>query len=183
MTEQNYPRTITLNNPELKNLIEEKSKLVNKGRAKSVEIEKLEAEMTEIEKNLIEEEKKVDLGEFRKKERLITKRMEKCIREIDEVKKAIYAKVKKGTPQELRDKYDEAKKQKEKMETERNKIALSAQKYSDKIIPLAREILKPSLRDRFEDYDSIRVENGEMKATIFSHLNDFEISFDAKRKE
>ena len=39
--ENNYPRTIKLENPELKSLIEEKSKLVLEGRAKSIEIEKI----------------------------------------------------------------------------------------------------------------------------------------------
>lgn len=183
MTEQNYPREVKLENPELKSLIEEKSKLVTEGRAKSVEIEKLELEMADTEKLLIEEEKKVDLDEFHKKEKSITKRMDKCIKDIDEVKKEIYAKIKAETPQELRNKYDEAKRQKEEKETERNKIALSAQKYNDKIIPLSRGLIKPLLQDEFEDYDTIMIKDGEIVCSIFSHLDDFKTNFNKTKKQ
>ena len=177
-----YPREQKLENEELKGLIEEKSKLVNEGRAKSVEIEKLELEMAETEEALKTEEKKVDLSEFKTKEKAISKRMEKCIKDIDAIKQAIYAKVKAETPQELRDKYDELNKQKEEKETERNKIALSAQKFNDKIIPLSRELMKPLLQDEYEDYDTISIVNGEMVCTIFSHLEDFRQKFNEKRK-
>jgi len=182
MTEQIYPREIKIVNDELKGLIEAKSKLVNEGRAKSVEIEKLEAEMEEVNKALIEEEKKVDLKEFHTKEKAITKRMEKCIKDIEVVKNAIYAKIKAETPQELRDKYDGLAKQKEEVETERNKIALEAQKYNDLIIPLSRELMKPSLQDEYEDNDTIMIKDGEIVASIFSHLNDFKVQFNTKKK-
>lgn len=183
MTDTNYPREIKLESEELKVLITEKSALVNEGRAKSEEIEKLETEMAETEKLLIEEEKKVNLDEFHKKEKAITKRMDKCIKDIDDVKKAIYAKIKAETPQELRDKYDELKKQKEEKETERNKIALSAQKFNDKIIPLSRELMTPFLQDEWEDYDTIMIKDGQIVASIFSHLNDFKINFNKTKKQ
>jgi len=183
METNNYPREVKLVNEELKNLILEKSKLVNEGRAKSVEIEKLEIEMAETEKQLIEEEKKVNLKEFKKREKEITKRMERCIKDINEVKKEIYAKIKKETPQGLRDKYDAANKKKEELETERNKVALSAQKYNDKIIPLGRELMKPFLQDEYEDNDTIMVKDGEIVASIFSHLNDFKINFSKTKKQ
>jgi len=182
-TNMEYPKIVKLTNDELKQLIEEKSKLVIDGRAKSEEIEKLEKEMTEIEKQLIEEEKKVDLKEFKKREKAITKRMDKCVKDINDIKKEIYAKVKAGTPQEIRDKYDAVKKQKEEKETERNIIALNAQKYNDKIIPLGRELMKPLLQDEFEDYDTIMIENGEVVCSIFSHLNDFKIRFNTTKKQ
>jgi len=108
--------------------------------------------------------------------------MEKCIKDIDEVKKDIYAKIKAGTPQEMRDKYDTMNKQKEEKEIERNKIALSAQKYNDKIIPLSRELMKPFLEDEFEDYDTIQVKDGEVVCSIFSHLEDFKINFNKIKK-
>ena len=178
-----YPRETKLENEELKGLIEEKSKLVNAGRAISVEIEKMELEMAELEKTLIEEEKKVDLSEFKKKEKSISKRMEKCIKDIDEVKKEIYAKIKANTPQELRDKYDKLNKEKEEKETERNKVALEAQKFNDKIIPLSRELMKPLLQDEYEDFDTIWIQDGQMVCTIFSHLDDFRTQFNMKKKQ
>lgn len=177
-----YPREAMLESEELKSLIEEKGKLVNEGRAKSLEIEILEKEMSETEKLLMVEEKKVDLKEFQKREKSITKRMEKCIADMNQIKKDIYEKIKKETPQELRDKYEELNKQKEEKETERNKIALAAQKFNDKIIPLSRDLMKPLLQDEYEDYETIRIENGEVVATIFSHLNDFKVNFNTRKK-
>jgi hypothetical protein len=177
-----YPREIKLENEELKSLIEEKGKLINEGRAKSEEIEVIEKELAEIDKNLQEEEKKVDLTEFKKKEASITKRMDKCIAEIQEHKNTVYAKIKAETPQEIRDKYEEVSKLKEEKETERNKIALSAQKYNDKIIPLSRELIKPLLQDEYEDYDSVFLKDGEINCTIFSHLDDFKNNFNKTKK-
>ena len=179
---QEYPRIIKLENEELKVLLKEKSELVETGRTKSEEIEVFEKEMEEIEKQLIEEEKKVDLKEFQKKEKSITKRMEKCIDDISKIKKEIYAKIKAETPQELRDKYDAVKKQKEDAEIERNKIALNAQKYNDKIIPISRELTKQYLTDSFDDYDTIKLEDGEIVATIFNHLEEFKVNFNKRKK-
>jgi seryl-tRNA synthetase len=130
----------------------------------------------------MEEEKKVDLTEFHKKEKSISKRMEKCIKDIDAIKQAIYAKIKAETPQELRDKYDALNKDKEEKETERNKIALSAQKYNDKIIPLSRELMKPLLQDEYEDFDTIWIQDGQMVCTVFSHLDDFKNKFNERKK-
>lgn len=177
-----YPKTIKLESEELKSLIEEKSKLVNEGRAKSEEIEQLDAKMEDIEKELIAEEKKVDLKEFLKKEKSITKRMEKCIVDINKIKEEIYTKIRENTPQKIRDKYDEAKKQKEEKETERNKIALSVQKFNDKIIPLSRELMTPYLTDSFDDFDTIMIKDGELIATIFNHIEEFKINFNKTRK-
>lgn len=177
-----YPRELKIENEELKELIKEKSKLVLEGRTKSEEIEAIEKELSEIDKSLQEEESKVDLSEFKKKEASITKRMDQCIADIQEHKNAVYAKIKAETPQEIRDKYEELSKLKEEKETERNKIALSAQKYNDKIIPLSRELIKPFLQDEYEDYDSVFLKDGEINCTIFSHLDDFKTKFNKTKK-
>ncbi len=176
------PRETKIVNEELKNLIEEKSKLVVQGRATSDEIVELEKQLKEIDSKLQEEEKKVDLGEFKKKEKSITKRMDKCLKDIQEIKEAIYKKIKAETPQELRDKYEEVKKQKDDKETERNKFALAAQKYNDKIIPLSRELTKPLLQDEYEDTDTIVIKDGELVCTIFSHLEEWKDNFNKTKK-
>ena len=72
--------------------------------------------------------------------------------------------------------------QKQELETERNKIALSAQKFNDLIIPLSRDLIKPSLQDEYEDNDTIMIKDGEIVASIFSHLNDFKIQFNTRKK-
>jgi vacuolar-type H+-ATPase subunit I/STV1 len=175
-----YPRTITIENKKLQDLLFKKADLVNVGRATTDEITKLEEEMVEVDKKLQEEEKKVDIADINEKQKEIGARVDKAIEEMKVLQQEIYDRMLAQTSPELRTQYDELKKKKEDKEEERNKVALKVQKYNDKIIPLAREMMKPFLEDQYEDYDSLYVENGEIVATIFSHLNDFKNNFKKK---
>jgi len=175
-----YPRTINLESDKLKKFITEKGVLVNKGRAVSEEIEVLEAEMEAINQKLIEEEKKVDITDIIDREKLLVAKVEEAIKEMDVFKKEIFDRMTAQVPPDLRNKYDEVKKTKEDKETERNKIALKAQKFNDKIIPISRDLMKPFLQDMYEDYDSLYIEDDVIVATIFSHLADFKLNFKKK---
>ena len=175
-------KKITLTDEKLKKLLEEKSALIYTGRAKSEEITKLEEQMANIDKELQAEEKKVDLKDFQKREKAISKRMEKCIKDIEAVKTEIYAKIKAETPQELRDKHEALTKQKEELETERNKIALKAQKNTDMIIPLARKLMTPYLENEYDDYESLKLENDEIVCSIFNHLSEWKENFNKSKK-
>ncbi len=176
-----YPKTVKFESEKLKKLLEEKSELILSGRAKSEEVERLENEMTEVEKQIIEEEKKVNIDDLHEKEKLVTIKVEEAIADMNLIKKEIYDRMKAQVPNELHIKYDTLKKEKENTETERNKIALKAQKYNDKLIPLGRKLMKPFLENKYEDFETIKIENGEIVATIFSHLNDFETNFNKKK--
>jgi len=175
-------KKITLTDEKLKKLLKEKSALIYTGRSKSKEITQLEEQMDALDKQLQSEEKKVDLKEFKTREKAISKRMEKCIKDIEAVKTDIYAKIKAETPQELRDKYEELKKQKDDKELERNKVALKAQKYTDLIIPLARELMKPYLENEYDDYETLKLENDEIVCSIFNHLEEWKENFNKSKK-
>jgi sugar-specific transcriptional regulator TrmB len=175
-----YPKTVQIENARLKTLMEKKGDLIMIGRTKSQEIEKVEKEMEEINTKLMEEEAKVDIQDLNKKQMAIVDEVNKHIIAMEEIKAEIYERMIKEVPQELRDRYDELKKKKEELETDRNKVAIKAQKFNDKIIPLAREMMKPFLTDQYEDYDSLAVEDGMIVASIFSHMNDFKNNFKKK---
>jgi len=175
-----YPRTINLESDKLKKLITEKGVLVNKGRAVSEEIEALEAEMEEINKNLMAEEAKIDISDILEKEKVLVAQVESAIAEMKVYKKEIFDRMTAKMSPELRNKYEEVKKNKEDKETERNKFALKAQKYNDKIIPVSRDLMKPFLQDQYEDYDSLYIEDDVIVATIFSHIVDFKTNFKKK---
>lgn len=175
-----YPKNITIENDELKDLLTKKADLITIGRAKSAEIEEIEKQMSEIDIKTQEEEKKVDISDLNEKQKDITAKVEEAIKEMEEVKKEIYDRMIKQVPQGLHTEYDELKKKKEDLEIERNKIALKAQKYNDKIIPLGRKMMKPFMKDQFDDYDSLYLEDGEIMATIFNHLVDFKNTFKKK---
>ena len=175
-----YPKNVTIENDKLKNLMLEKSKLVDIGRAKSTEIEEIEKQMAETDVKIQEEEKKVNIDDLLEKEKVISAKVDEAIKEMNVIKQEIYDRMMAQTPPELRSHHEELTKKKEDLETERNKIALKAQKYNDKIIPISREMMKPFLTDQYEDYDSLYLEDGEIVATIFSHLADFKTNFKKK---
>jgi len=172
-----YPKKITIDNEKLKKLITEKSELVNEGRSISIEIEKLEKDMEELNVQIAQIEKTVNIEEFHEEERKISEEVNKAIERMKAIQQEIYNKIKDFVPKEMGDEYDELKKKKEALEEKRNKIALKAQKFNDKIIPLGRKVMKPFLEDAFDDYDSIRLDNGEIVCTIFNHLEDFKANF------
>lgn len=172
-----YPKIVKIVNEKLAKLITEKGLLITKGRAVSEEIDVMEKEMAEIDVKLQEEEKKVDISDILKKEKVLTKTVEKAIKTMHGYKQEIFDRMNAQVPKELHTRYDELKKAKEDKETERNKIALKAQKYNDKIIPLGRKNMKPFITDVYEDFDSLALEDGEIVASIFSHMNDFQINF------
>lgn len=175
-----YPRIVQISNEKLKKLLEQKGELIVVGRATSEEIELIDKEMDETDKLIQAEEAKVDISDIDVKQRATGERVDEAIKEMNALKQEIYERMMAQTTPELRTKYDELKKKKDELETQRNKVALKAQKYNDKIIPIAREMMKPFLQDQFEDYDSLQLEGEEIVATIFSHLNDFKTNFKKK---
>lgn len=175
-----YPKTIKIEDDKLFKALTEKNKLIEKGRAVSVEIEEIEKEMEVIDKEIQVVEKSVDLGEIEKEAQEVTDEFNKLSERMSEVKKKISDKLMQEVPQDKIDAYRELDKKKEELEQNRNKIALKAQKYTDKIIPLARNVMSKFIVDKYEDFESVKIEDGEIVGTIFNHLEDWKTNFDKK---
>lgn len=175
-----YPKTVTIESNKLKELLTKKGELIKVGRAKTDEIEQLEKDMEATDQEVQAEEKKVSIDDLLEREKVETKIVEECIAKMKVIKQEIYDRMIAQVPKELHVKYDEIKKKKEELEEERNKIALKAQKYNDKIIPMAKELMKPFLEDQYDDYDTLQLQGDEIVATIFNHLNDFKTNFKKK---
>ena len=172
-----YPKVITLENEKLSKLLAEKSELVTIGRAISEDIEKLDLEMSEIDTKMKEIEKTIDISFFRIREKKVTEKVDEAIKEMEQIQKEIKEKMIAAIPKELGNKYDELKNTKEKLENDRNKIALKVQKYNDKIIPQGRKLMKPYIEDAYDDYDTISLKDGKIVASIFNHVEDFKANF------
>ncbi len=175
-----YPKTVTLESDKLKTLLTKKSDLVTIGRAKSEEIEVLEKQMEELDAKIQAEEAKVDISDLNDKQKAIGAKVDEAIVEMTAVKQEIFDRMKTQVDPELGKQYDELKTKKDALEEERNKIALKAQKFNDKIIPIGKELMKPYLVDQYDDFDTLYLEDGEIYATIFNHLNDFRTNFKKK---
>lgn len=178
-----YPRRIVLEDTKLKRLLSEKEELILQGRAKSDEIIALEADMDLVDKEIQEVEKKVDVSAIKAEADAVTVEVNTVMEKMNAVQRKLYDALKAAVPPSYGEKYNELKTKKEKEENDRNKIALKVQQKLDKIIPLGRELMKSYLENEFEDYDTLRLENGEVVATIFSHLDDFEKRYRKNVKE
>lgn len=178
-----YPRKIVLNSPKLKTLLQEKSELVELGRFKSEEIEVLEKVMFDTDEAIQALEKKVDISDLNTQAETITTRFNEVVKEMETLKQRIYDRMRDQVDPTLKAKYEEAKKAKEALEIERNKLALKIQQKADKIIPLTQKLMKFFIKDEYEDFDTIRIESGELVGTIFNHLDDFKKRHLSKTKK
>lgn len=172
-----YPKKITIKNEKLKKLLEERKNMVNSGIEMSKEIERLETEMKEIDEEIKVIEKGVDVSDIDNEAKELTDKFLELQKEMDVVSQKIYDRLSEFVPKELKDKYHEMHSQKEKLEEDRNKLALKIQKYKDKIIPIARKEIKPFITEEFEDFEGVEVVDGEVQGTIFNHLYDFKKRF------
>jgi hypothetical protein len=67
--------------------------------------------------------------------------------------------------------------EREKLERERNKIALKVQKIKDKIIPLIRKEVKPLLKDPFDDIETAQIKEDKVVVDTFNHIEEFKKKF------
>lgn len=172
-----YPKKVKLSDTSLKNLLAEKQRLINTGIETSKKIENYEKGMEEIDKKIQAYEATVDISDLGEKAKVITEEVNVAIAKMEVVKKEIYDRMKKDAPADLYIQYEALKKVKDDAEAERNKLALKAQKYTDKIIPIARRLMSPHLTNEYCDYGSLSLEDGEVVATIINHREEWETNF------
>lgn len=177
-----YPRTVKLENEKLKNLLEEKEGLVLMGQDLTAEIETKEEELKKIDEEIQTAEKTADVADLVEKAKAITDEFNAVVEKMETVKKETFDRIKSFVPAELYERYTATEKSKEELEEKRNKIGLKIQQKKDKIIPITRKLMKPHIQDEYEDFDSIRLENGEIISTIFNHLEDFKNRFSTRKK-
>lgn len=181
MTE--YPRTVVLENAKLKDLLTQKNDLIIQGREKSEEIELVEKEMAAIEAEIVALEQAVDTADIDAEAKAITEVMNATLEQMRQCKAKLSERLKEKISPDVIALHATAKKKKEALEKERNKIGLKVQKLQDKVVPLAQAEMKPHLQDKYEDFDTIRIENGEVVASIFNHMTLFVDAYEKKLKK
>lgn len=172
-----YPRKVVIENDKLKKLLAEKEEYILRGREMSKQIEDFEKKMQDADKNIQDAEKKVDVSDINERANAITDEFNAIVSKMEELKKELYTRIKANVPEQLYSEYESIAKSKEEAETERNKIALKAQKVKDRIIPIAQSAMKMFIEDEYEDFSGIRLEGEKIIGTIFSHLDEFKTNF------
>ena len=180
---QEYPRTVFLEDPKLKRLLEERESMILDGRKLSADIDEKEREMDEVNQELLTVEATVDVDDLRQEAEKLTVQFNSVMSAMEDNQKKVRERLHQIVPQELKNKYDNKKKEKEDLENKRNKIALRVQKWNDRIIPLGQKVMSAFIQNEYEDYDTLRIENGQVVATIFNHFEDWKKIFFSKKKK
>lgn len=175
--ENTYPRIVAIDNSKLVRMVKEKADMVLEGRKISEDIEVVQQEMDAIDLEVQAIEAAVDVADLKVQAEELTKEFNAVMAKMEDNQKEVRKRLHLIVPQELKDKYDAVKKTKEEFESKRNKVALKISKWNDKIIPLARKVMKTFIQNEFEDYDSLRLENEKVVGTIFNHLEDWKKTF------
>jgi predicted nucleic acid-binding Zn-ribbon protein len=172
-----YPRQIKLEDSKLLKLLKEKDEVRKEGIRLSEDIDAIEEEMKAIDTEVKSIEATLQADDLKKEAEGITEEFNTILKKMEDVKNKVAERMHQIVPQELKDKYQAKKKEKEDLEHRRKKAGLKIQKINDKAIPIGRRLMQPFIDNEYEDYDSIRFENGEIVATLFSHLDDFQKNF------
>lgn len=178
-----YPRTVTLESDKLKALLQEKTDLVLHGRELSQQIEDCERDMAAIDAEIQEHEKVVDVEDIRLKMKEVTEAMHAVMTQMEVLKGELRDRLKAKVPETFYEQYEALEVKKKQLEGDRNKLALKVQKKNDKIIPMGRKLMAPYIQDEYEDYDTLRLEGGQIIATIFSHMQSFIEHFKKRKSE
>lgn len=164
---------IEIENKKLFDWITLKDALVDEGRAMTLLIEKEEQKVKKCE-----EKEKTITGSIPPDTKLkeegdaLIKVFNATLRRIEKIGQEIEQKKMDAIPKELLNEHKAALKENERLERERNKIALKVQKVKDRIIPLVQKEVKPLLND-YDDIDTAQTKNGKVVITTFNHLQDF----------
>lgn len=168
---------IEIENKRVHDFIVAKDELVNEGRKLSRQLEDLEVKIVRLENK----EKKLTAKAALPKE--LTDRGDELAKqamaisdELDKVGKEIHDTKLATIPQEIKEEHIGYLKDREKLERERNKIALKVQKIKDKIIPTIQREVKPLLGE-YDDIETAKTKDGKVIITIFNYLEDFKKRF------
>jgi len=174
---------VVIDNPQFVTWLKDKDVLVKKGRAISIEIEEIEKKVQEyIEKEKALTEKVIPQSLIDEGNALRDK-INVDIKKLEEIGNAIREEKLKAIPKEMEAEHLALTSEREKLEQERNKIALKVQKIKDRLIPkIHKEMLKHL--GEFEDLMSAELTKDKSKVVIkkFSHLQEWKRQYKARFK-
>lgn len=169
---------IILENKKLYDLIMQKDALVNSGRKISRDIEMIEIKIKRFE----EKEKRITSKvipplELTARGDELIKQLQKLDKELTDIANKINDYKLAQVPLTMKDDHQKLMKEREHCERERNKIALKVQKIKDKCVPIIQKEVKPMLKDKYDDIETAKAENGKITIATFNHLEDWKKKF------
>jgi uncharacterized protein YoxC len=163
--------------------LKDKDALVTEGRAISKQIEELQKQIDEYE----EKEKAITAKVIPQKliddGNALRDKINKDVKELERIGNAIRDEKLRAIPEDMEKAHLKLNGEREKLEQERNKVALKVQKIKDRLIPKLQKETKKYLGE-YEDLMSAELTEDKSKVVIkkFSHLQEWKRQFKAKFK-
>lgn len=177
----NITSTITIEDPFVIKLLSEKDTLVKEGREISKKIDEVELKIAECTKEEQDITSKVEPVELIAQGNTLCDAINEKIKELEAISEQIRQEKLKAIPKELQDKHYALNDEKEKLEKERNKIALHVQKIKDRVIPKIQKHCKSALGE-YEDLAGAEIKDGKIMVEKFSHLQEWKRAYAEKNK-
>lgn len=163
---------ITLKDNKILNFLRQKDDLVQQGRSISEEIEKIEAEIADLDTQEKVYTTACEPKELLEEGKALQEQINELILRLQKVSEKIQDEKINAIPKEMVERHYKLRDSKEKKERERNKIALKIQKIKDKVIPLVRKAVIPHLKE-YDDIERAEVVENEVIVNTFNHLEEF----------
>lgn len=167
---------ITIKNKKVVTLLKEKEELVLTGRETSKKIEALDLKIFNLDKKERKITDSVLPKELLEKGEALKAKINLEVEELQKIGQEIENAKIEAIPQSMVDEHYAYRDEKEKLEKERNKIALKIQKIKDKVIPLIKKEVAPQIGE-YEDIESSEIINDEVVIKTFDRLEEFKKSF------
>jgi predicted nucleic acid-binding Zn-ribbon protein len=167
---------ITLENKKIHDLIVEKDRLVEEGRAASRALEDLQKKITGYENKERAITSKVKVKDLEERGNVLNDECQKKFEELQKIIEQIEKKRLEAIPKDIKDEHMALLKEREKMERDLNKIALKVQKVKDRVVPLIQKEVTPLLKE-YDDIETAKTKDGKVLIATFNHVDDFKSKF------
>ena len=167
---------LKIQNKKILEYLKQKDLLVHQGRGISSEIEGVESAIAELDKVEKEYTTACEPKELMDEGKILQEEINKLIEKLQTVSEKIKDEKINAIPKEMVEKHYQLRDKKEKLERERNKVALKIQKIKDKVIPMIQKSVMPHLKE-YDDIEKAEVVDDEVVVTTFNRLEEFKKQF------
>lgn len=174
-------RTLKFFDKKLHGYLLEKDTLIKQGRRISAEIEKVEAEIADLDGKERKITESVNPKELVAEGNALQKQINDLLAKLETTARAIEDAKLAAIPEDMKKRHYALRDKKEKLERDRNKIALKVQKIKDRAVPIIRRLATPMLEDEYEDINTADVRGQQIVVTTFSHLEDWKEAYRKKQ--
>lgn len=173
---------ITIDDPALIKIKKQIDETVAAGREKSAEIDEVQKRIDELTNEEMEITGKIEPEDLVKKGDELRDQINVLIKELEEVADGIKKAKLDAIPTEIEKEHLSLNSKREKLEQQRNKLALKVQKFKDKLIPRLQKRVVSELEE-FEDLLSAELVDGVIEVKKFSHLAEWKKRWQSNRED